>query len=204
MPKLNVLEVIALPVLGYLAIQVFTMNGTLSTVSTKVENTEQRVDKLADALPGIQARVASEALKRPIAGFIATANPVKVGENAWTTDISLYDAKSGELKTYTFATDERMKDAINFAVSGKVKTANPSAYSFAEMAEFSNEQGTAIDLPGTLNGQASFLIKDKNLKSYEEYLKGMSKNAPQTKDIGQMANWQDVEHNLKNLYVPEG
>jgi hypothetical protein len=200
MPTTKILELIAIPVVLFLGVVIFNMNGTLSTVSTKTEITAQRLDKIAEALPGIQARVASDALNRPITGFIATTNPVKIGDDTWSTDISLYDAKSGELKTFTFATDNRMKNAIRFAVSGKVKATNPSAYSFADMVSFADDQGAIIELPEALNSQASFLIKEKSLKDYEEYLKSMSLKGPQVKDIGQMANWQDVEHNLKNLY----
>ncbi|MDH0289762.1 hypothetical protein N7414_11605 [Pseudomonas sp. GD04087] len=200
----KILELLGIPIILAFGAVIFNMNGTLSTVSTKTDFTAERLDKIVEALPGIQARVATDALKRPIAGFIATSNPVKTGDNAWTTDISLYNAKSGELKIYTFATDETMKDTIRYALSGKVKTVNPSAYSFAEMAEFADDQGATTQLPDVLDNQASFLIKEKNLKSYDAYLKGMSRKAPQIKDLGPMANWQDVEHNLKNLYVPEG
>lgn len=98
-----VLGLLIIPPIGYLSVTVFTMNGTLSSVHTKVETisprvdrsindlsgikgklgsvetklsfTNERVDKIAEALPGVSIRVAREQITRPIMTSVVSTTP---------------------------------------------------------------------------------------------------------------------------------
>src|SRR5690554_1381164 len=92
--------VVILGTLAFLATNVYDMRGLLSGMTEKVEQTEQRVTRIADALPDVRTRVAWEELQAPMSGFVAVSVPVERTPGQWSSKIRLYDARTSELKAF--------------------------------------------------------------------------------------------------------
>lgn len=186
-------------VLGFIGANMFYMRADLSSVMAKADSTDERVERIAGVLPNIQARVAWEETNGPISGFVATSFPRKISEEVWGVSVNLYDAKSGELKTYTLTSKEDRKDTLGLLVAGKVTTTNSLASSFAEMEAYSGSEGTVEEIPERLDARTSFILRKVNIKDYSDYLEKISNGEPETKEIGVLANWKEVSKNFDSI-----
>lgn len=175
---------VILAVLGYLASNQFDMKGTLSTVSTKVESTDQRVSRIADTLPDIKARIAWEEINYPLAGFVAATVPVETKGNKWITSVNVYDAKTGSLKSWEIKLDKNHKDYAAFVLAGIVRSNNPYNTSFAELAHFSGKEKTPVSIPAFINAHTSFIIRTGGIDEYAMYLQQMTSENPTVKALG--------------------
>src|SRR5438309_4304759 len=89
-----VFSTVILGAIGFLGIHLFDMKGTLSSVSVKLDTTDQRLARIADTLPEIRARIAWEEINHPLAGFVAATIPKETAKGKWKSDVKLYDAES--------------------------------------------------------------------------------------------------------------
>lgn len=183
---------VILAVLGYLVTNLFDMKGTLSTVSTKVDSTDQRVTRIADTLPDIKARIAWEEIHYPFTGFVATTIPLKSKNDKWATKVKVYDAKTGDLKTWEIQLDKNHKDFAAYVLAGKVRSANPYNTSFAELAIFSSNEKSPVEIPPNINAQTSYIIRVADIDEYATYLQQMTTDKPTVQTLGPVKNWQDL------------
>lgn len=191
--------VVIVGILGFLGSNLFDMKGTLSSVSVKVDTTDQRLTRIADTLPEIKARIAWEEINNPLTGFVASTIPTETGKDKWTTLVKLYDSHSGKLLTYSLTQNKNQKDFLAYAVAGKVKDANAYAPSFAEMELYSNKEKIPTSIPANINAHTSFVLRNDDISSFSAYLKEVTGQEPKIKDLGVLRNWEDVSVKLEEI-----
>jgi hypothetical protein len=190
---------VILSTLGFLGVNLFDMKGTLSSVSVKVDTTDQRLTRIADTLPEVKARIAWEEVNNPLSGFVAASIPTETGKDKWTTYVKLYDSRSGKLLTYSLTQNKNHKDFLAYVVAGKVRETNAYAPSFAEMAIYSNKEKLPISIPASINAHTSFVLRNEDISSYSTYLKDVTGKDPNVKDLGQLRNWEDIAAKLDDI-----
>lgn len=72
--------VIILGTLDFLASRVLDMSQTLGSIDATVTATKDRVDRIAEELPGVGVRVAYEEVRKPIRTLVITTKPAKEEE----------------------------------------------------------------------------------------------------------------------------
>jgi hypothetical protein len=152
--------VIALPALAFLLALVWRINADLSKVGEKVDGVAQRVDRIANVLPSVQARVAYEELNRSARTLVITGLPKRTDEH-WRTTINVINAKTGIGDIYEI--DESTRERAQFVISGILGSIDPTADSFSNLEKYSVEDNHAIILPeGIISKPASYI-------SYSDY-----------------------------------
>lgn len=182
--------------LGFLVTNLFDMKGTLSSVSTRVDTTDQRLTRIADTLPEVKARVAWEEINKPIAGFVVATVPKETENGKWESSVKLYDAKSGKLQTYSLAVETNQKDLLTFAIAGKIRAESAYDPTFAELASYSVTEKETVSIPATVNPNTSFVLRQADISKYSSYLKQVTAQDPTVKDLGLLRNWKEVAEKL--------
>lgn len=195
--------VVILGTLAFLGTNVYDMKGLLSGMTEKVEQTEQRVTRIADALPDVGARVAWEEIHAPLSGFVAVSVPVEGLLGEWSSTIRLYDARTRELQAFQITRSEREKDLARYLVAGRIRAESSVDPTFHELAAFANSHRIPITLPTNLDSQASFVIRRHSIDAYAEFLREFADDEPDRKEIMQLRNWLEVVEELDELEVRE-
>ena len=190
--------VILLSTIGFLAVQIFDMKGNLSTVSAKLESTDNRISRIAEVLPEVKARVAWEEVNEPLRGFVLSTH---VNGGRYSAHFKTYNADTSLLKTYTVALSETHKEHLTNVVAGKIRTVDRYAPTFTELAYHSAENKEPVTFPANLNSDASYVIRNTNVEKIDDYLQKISKKKPKVSQIAKVANWKDLSLALDGLAI---
>src|SRR2546429_7904077 len=69
------------------------MQGVLGRVEGKVDNTPQRVERIAEAVPDVGVRIADEEIRRPIRGAVITGLVHRSTSAGWIAEIEVIDTQ---------------------------------------------------------------------------------------------------------------
>jgi hypothetical protein len=194
-----IFSTVILGALGFIVVNMFDMKGTLSSVSVKVETTDQRLARIANTLPEVKARIAWEEINYPLSGFVMATIPKETTKDKWTSSVMLYDAKNGQLQSFSLTLDKNHKDFLAYVVAGKVRSDNAYDPSFAELALYSSKEKEPVSIPATLNAHTSFVLRNADIGLYSTYLKEITGQEPQVKSLGQLRNWKEVAAQLNKV-----
>ncbi|MBL1259308.1 MAG: hypothetical protein COB33_002105 [Thiotrichaceae bacterium] len=185
--------------LGFLGINVFDMKGTLSSVETKVNSTDNRVSRIADALPGVKARVAWEEFNHAIEGFIVVSKPKRLKSKRWLTTAAVYNRDSNDLKVYSVSLDSAHRNYASYVIAGKLKSENPYESSFTELSNYSDAIQQPVILPGSINQDTSFVLRSADALEMRKFIRTLSDSEPKTKKIKKIRNWKELVANIDEL-----
>lgn len=180
---------VILTALGFLAVEVHNNGKLLETIVTKQDGTTKRVDRIALALPGLGIRIAKEELSKPINLAIISTQLTKNTKGKYEHYIVVLD--SIKRKEYRYKTILNEPDPLEL----KCKTAGSARYlcedfvSFKEMVEFAATVDSRRVIPGNIDLEASFLLRNTN-GEYEKYLKKFG-GKPKIKYLRQNVNTWD-------------
>jgi hypothetical protein len=73
----TLITAVILAYFGWLGLNVYNMNGNLTGLNDKHSALKERVDRIADALPGIGAKVAAEELNKQFSAAVVVSQPVQ-------------------------------------------------------------------------------------------------------------------------------
>jgi len=194
---------VILGTLAFFGTHLFDMRGALSGIVTKLDSTDQRLTRIAKTLPEVQARIAWEEINNSLAGFIATTVPKKTEENKWVSSVKLYDATTGELRTFSLTLPKNHKDFLAYVVAGKVRETNAYAPSFSELAVYSAKERELLSIPEILNSSTSFVLRKVDIDQYSKYLKEVTGQEPQLRMVGHLQNWKEVSAKLGDISKEE-
>jgi hypothetical protein len=133
---------------------VWTMRGDLSKVDGTLDGVVHRVDRIADSLPDLRVRIASEELSRQPKTLLLTSQPQKKG-NLWSVTINVLDTIRSKRDIYSLV--EVDQNQAKFTAAGLVYTVASGANSFTEMEKYSSDAKQTKFAPPTVEKSASFV-----------------------------------------------
>ena len=172
---------------------------TLSAVSMSASSSDERIGRIAAAVPDLKAKVAWEEVNFPLSGFVVATVPQRTDDNKWISSVKLYETETGKLQTYSLTLDENRKDFLAFVVAGKVRTGNTYAPSFAELAIQSNNEKAPVFIPASFNAQTSFVLRNADISEYSTFLKNITGQDPEVRKLGKLRNWKEVSQKLEEV-----
>jgi len=190
---------VILVTLGFLGSQVFDMKGTLSSVKTKVEETDGRVTRIADTLPDVKVRVAWEEVNHAISGFVVLSQPQLNKEKKWVTAAAVYSRDSEKMKIYSVALDDAHKRYVSYVVAGKLKSDAPYESSFSELATYSAALKQPVTIPSKLDANTSFVLRSADAEELSKFMATLTKEKPKTVDFGKIRNWAELSKDLESI-----
>lgn len=195
-----IVGVIILGTLGFLSIHVFDMKGVLEGMRTKVDATETRVGRIADALPDMKVRLAWEEVHRAMSGFITVTYPVKVSNKRWITKAAVYNSEGKKIIVYGYIGDNPPKGGhLNYHLTGKIMCEDRYAESFSNLRFYSNEVKEPVTIPASINAESSYVLRRRNIEDYNNYLKSIGAKELESIVFEMANNWKELSQRLEEL-----
>lgn len=188
---------LVLPPLGFLGLNVFDMNKTLSSMTTQVKNTDSRVNRIVEVLPEVKARVAWEETNNAIEGFLIVTNPIERDSGEWVTKAAIYNRDESELRVYPISLSDTHRDYASYVVAGKFKSENPHDASFSELANYSAELKELVLVPRNINSETSFVFRSADIDEMNGFLEAISGDKPDKLKINKIRNWNELVKELE-------
>lgn len=185
--------------LGFFGANLFDIKGTLGSVESKVDANAGRVDRIAEVLPEMKARVAWEEVNFPIKGFVTTSKPKRVSGNRWQTKVGVYDQGTEKMKIFAMQLDESHKNLVGYAVAGKLRSEYPYDASFEELANHSLSLEQAVAIPEFIDASTSFVIRTGSASEYEDFLSNYGDDSPESVEFGAFSSWKELSQELDEL-----
>ena len=174
------------------------MKVTLGSVQTSVEELDNRVTRIAEALPDLQVRVAWEEVNGEISGFVSLLEP-QLKENGWVTTAAIYNSDSEELKIYSLAGNKPCKKCASYLVVGKLQEDAPRKSSFFKLTAYSNALKQPVTIPAKLDGKTSFVLRSVYPKQLDKFLGTLTDENPQKIAFGKIRNWAQLSKDLDRV-----
>lgn len=150
--------------------QVFNMKGELSSVSSEISATSQRVDRIANVLPDIGVKIAREEVSKPFEVAVVTTEPRKGGSVGWVGAVHVVDNVKKLRITYIVKLKGQDDESLACIVMGATKRIDSKAASFCDYESWSSDIKESIKAPSYVDTHASFVFR-KSSPEYTEALK---------------------------------
>jgi hypothetical protein len=84
----------------------FDVRDRLARTESLNETTSKRLDRIADAIPSVTIKIASEFKYKPVEGVVLVSKP-ELKNASWTTDAKIIDTQLGTMTTIKFALENQ-------------------------------------------------------------------------------------------------
>ena len=179
---------------GWLLTQVYEIKSSMSSMERTIYNTSERVDKIAEVLPDIRVKVASEELMLPYSMALITTKPVTVTHETRIVRVYLLDTEHNKKETYSITFSDPDSLSFNYRLSGKVLTSNSKPISFRELKTMSYDVGQPVSLPLYVDDRFSFILR-KNDPELRVWL-SQNANKESTVHIENISDWYELTADL--------
>ena len=166
--------VVILGAIGFLSNNQYDIKGILSGVATKLEATDNRISRIANTLPDIKVRVASEEVNNPMTGFVIASVQKKMSDQKLVTRVVLYDAIKRTMDSFYLESEVDKIDHTAYLLSGKIKREDPFAISFSDLARYSIDIKEPVTIPPTIDTDTSFVLRDTDIEPIRYFLTSIS------------------------------
>jgi hypothetical protein len=147
----SVVFVALIPLLGWMALQLYEMKPT-------VVETSRRVDRIVDVLPQVKVRIAQEDMQKRVKLAFLVADPVEISAGKWVTRLHLFDFGAGRVRTYDIPVKGPDDVSGAYLVTGLANGIGLEKISFADYTAAAAEIGKPKAISSTVDMHASFAI----------------------------------------------
>ena len=145
---------------------VLNLNNRVSKLEERTLNTSNRVDRIAQSLPDIRAKVAYEMIYAPFASALMTTQPFEDADTIWKTNFHVFDPRTGLLLVYQAQMKDKDDTSAQLMMAGALNLYDPNAISLKMIGEAGNEIKVLLLAPWQLSVDYSFIM----YKGYAELL----------------------------------
>jgi hypothetical protein len=135
-----------------------------ASVDTRVSQIDERLNRIANALPDVRVRVAKEELAKPVSVAVIVTDAKKTSKGDVQKKIALVNARNGTVETLTVttpaATADQVEKQVDIVVAGIVRKTDPKAITFADLDLFAVEANTIARSPVELSASNSYIFRD--------------------------------------------
>lgn len=189
---------VVLGVLGWLALTIFNMNGTLSKVDTqvarvvpmadqfpiltsKLTSTVKRVDKIAEYLPLLQIKLAKEELSKIVRTAIVATVPRKNAKGTWEVVINVYDVDRSKNTSYLIPVKNSKDKTPLYTALGAAAHNEPIYCSLRTILFWSSETGKPAVIPAGIDPKASIALRNTTAEQLIKELPWTNLQAKETR-----------------------
>jgi hypothetical protein len=161
----NVVAIVELPVLGWIAYQLYEMHP-------KVDETAHRVDRIVEVLPEVRTHIVQEDMKKIVRVALVTKEPVRSLTGQWSQELDLIDFASGKKVTFGVPTKGQDDLSASYLIAGLAERISRDKISFADYTAAAAEIGKpAAAYPDFVNAWSSFAIIKPRPRYYSDIIK---------------------------------
>lgn len=185
--------------LAFLGTNVFEMKGLLSSIQERSQATESRVSRIADVLPGIGVRIASEEVYKSIRGFMAVGSSSEGAAGQWLTRVALYDRKGQTLKVFEVESSEDMQEATRYYLMGIARSHRRNEITFADLKQYSIDLNNHVVVPPSIDINTSLVFNDMEPEEMEAHLRNLRAEEIENIRFGAVENWSSLTERFLEL-----
>jgi hypothetical protein len=202
-PKLNAnwIEILVvgifLSTLGWLCLTVYGLNGTVSTIDSKMETTKEDIIAIKGILPDINKALASEEIQKPIDAALITTKPYRNKEGNLVKSFKVINTKDSEMLTYTVALKNQTDIEKTLIFNGAIHYSSTSPISFTKLIKYSLSENKEVSISPKIDIKNSFVIK--NIDSLDLKVFTLQFGVPKVEKINiAVSNWNELNEEFKN------
>ncbi len=180
--------------------QVYTQNGIVSSMSSTVNQTKERVDTIIDALPNAQIFIANEELNKTFEMAIVTNKPYMVAPGKWATIIHVLDFEKQQRSTYALDLSYSNDLTSIYMLHGSVAAFDQSSASFSQYSDWAIQTNKSLSTPYYIDPKNSVIITTYS-SDYNNWLYGWTgstmtlvENAPLDSNIN---TWENLMKSMQ-------
>src|SRR5206468_9017837 len=132
--KTSVVEVILIPVLGWICYQLYQMHP-------KVDETAHRVDRIVEVLPEVKAHIVQEDMKKFVRLALVTKEPRQRLTGQWFQELDVIDFGSGKKSTFGVPVKGQDDSSASYLIYGLAGRISRDKISFADYTAATAEIG---------------------------------------------------------------
>lgn len=168
--------------------------GKLEEKGTQVEN---RVDRIAQSLPDIRAKVAYEAVFAPIKSAVLVTKPADMGNGILRVYAYSIDAGMGDVKTYYQDLSPKTIDAVYSGIKAKFYELDGASYPLSRVEQFSLDINNPYQAPSIVDSAASFLFYQEQIQT-DEIMKALGMEQGNAVRFAPVKNWAKLSDYLNS------
>ena len=189
-----ILGLVLFPTVGYIALEVNSLGKMDATQEARYAGLEQRINRIADALPDLKVKIAQEELSKPLTGAVVVLNPVKDAGGKWVSGVHVIDTATNARKTFVVPVNGPKDKSVAVAASGLAINLDKGATRFIDLAEWSAATGKPASTPDYIDAKNSFVLRGPTAeyaKEFEEIVE-KAKSRPSAKLSGGFNSWEQL------------
>jgi hypothetical protein len=199
--KINWVEIlvvgIVLATLGWLAVTVFNMNGTLAKVEVQANESKDDIARIRGVLPDLGKAIAQSEVQAPINAALVVSKPFKDEKGTLVKTFKVIDTKESKLSTYTVKLQDENDVEKTLLVNGSIHLNETRPVSFSKLIGYSNQIGQTVTLSSSIDLGNSFVINNLDSLQYSN-LFNKYLGQPKTVAININAdNWSELSSEIK-------
>lgn len=190
-----VLGSLILTALGWIAVQTYDLKGSVSAMDSTLNNTAQRVDRIADALPDVKVRVAYEEINRQYEGALVTTKPIETLPDEWASFVHYFDSIDESWFTFKVPLEGQDDDTLKYWMAGIAATSDLHSVSFKELEAMSVEIKQPVVVPSYVDQDASFFWSESSTWLDEAMLESLLSSSEKLQHAGiplETIQWEEM------------
>jgi len=189
---------IVIAAFGYLVLTLFGISIQLTRVETNGENTAERVDRIATALPDMGVRIAHEEIAKSIEFAIAATMPVQSQDGRWIRSYHFIEPTNMTASTYTVLTDSQDDLSLTHSLYGLARITDPNHASFKELQRWSVIAQEPTTTPRFIDAEHSLVIRSGNPDEYLRMLGARQSRRVEFVLGSKIIDWKSLSEELSS------
>lgn len=195
--EVNLVGLVILGGLMFVTTKVISLTNAIGQLQASVAASAERLDRLAQALPAVTARVAQEQISRPLRTVVLMANPVRSGDH-YQADVSVVDVQLGQRWLGTVALPSEQDRSPLTALAWRGYELDPNFASFTRMASYARAASAGGPLPANIDADVSFVMGDTAARDYLAAVAHLGFSAKPSAFPLKLNSWKDLSAALRS------
>jgi len=192
--------IVILGTLAWLGVTVFDMNRTVASVDVRTQTTNDRVDRIAQALPELGRRIAWEELSGSIMTALATTKAYETDQGKWEMLLHVFNPKVRVVKSFKVSLTGPNDTLPILGITGSVYSAEPAAATFAQLKEWSHVAQEPTAVPDFIQLNRSFVMRGEEPDAYIKSVPFLTVPVKTTYLKTVVTNWRTLAKELNENF----
>lgn len=184
--------------LGFLIIKVMDINGTLGGVEAKVSYTSDRLERIAQALPDVGVRIASEEVNRPIRTIVVASTPTRNRDGQYQVVLQIVDAEKSTKWSVPVKLASKSDKQLLGTLAWTGFNLDPNYATFARMQSYARAAALDSSLPATVDTRVSFVLGTTSAEEYLSEISWLARNPKRSSVTIKLDSWKDISAALND------
>lgn len=146
--------------------QTYDLNAKVSALDSNVSAANNRMDRIATAIPSVAERLAQQEVGNPAKTVVVATKPVEAAPNKWESTILVFDVDKRAVTTYSLPLADQYDRAVFARTTGAALAAERHAQSFQDLETNLRNMQDTTRIADVIMANSSFILRDASAADY--------------------------------------